>query len=499
MIKYKKINYRKGIAMTFSDMTFVRKFSMNFYKNLKISTAKMTFTSDFTDTERGDLYPIIKKDAGLTEYVRPAGYTVSGSGSVERLFCSFFPWATYEIGFESLDGKAGFVFFGDGARAEAFVENDAWETFITVRHGGKENKVQLHYDTSSKFSLIVTSRPGAFDVYVSECGNIHFLFTEQAPEFQRSNVESFYKKAKVSLILSGNVSISSAEAYVDCGVAQADIRPFRYENGELIEEDGRVFLSISARQAVGCYQAILSWLPGTCDFKMEGAVFYSNGDGKIHGEVAASYVYNREDGKWHVWVRNAAAGHVLSYATFDYDVRYGINVLDVNPLPLMTRETLDDFALLGKKGDEDPDFTYDEKRKKWLFALCRIDEETKKYRYFFFESDKPGCDYKFVGLAPAGEETGGSIVRLDGKIFFICGNNFTKKSSEYRVYEWGKFDTFTNLKCDYSDGGFRGWGTVMPVRRGSRTTYFWLTFDRTLLSKSYNWSYGNIYCFEGVL
>jgi hypothetical protein len=73
MIKYKKINYRKGIAMTFSDMTFVRKFSMNFYKNLKIPTAKMTFTSDFTDTERGDLYPIIKKDAGLTEYVRPAG------------------------------------------------------------------------------------------------------------------------------------------------------------------------------------------------------------------------------------------------------------------------------------------------------------------------------------------------------------------------------------------------------------------------------------------
>ena len=111
---------------------------------------------------------------------------------------------------------------------------------------------------------------------------------------------------------------------------------------------------------------------------MEGAIFYSNHDGAIHGEVAASYVYNRLDGKWHVWVRNGSAGHVLSYACFDYDVRFGVNIIDVNPLPLMTAENLDDRILLGKKGDEDPDFTYDEKRKKWLLALCRIDENDSR-------------------------------------------------------------------------------------------------------------------------
>jgi hypothetical protein len=31
---------------------------------------------------------------------------------------------------------------------------------------------------------------------------------------------------------------------------------------------------------------------------------------------------------------------------------------------------------------------------------------------------------------------------------------------------------------------------------GSRTRYFWMTFDRHNGS-GYTWSYGNIYCFEG--
>ena len=68
-------------------------------------------------------------------------------------------------------------------------------------------------------------------------------------------------------------------------------------------------------------------------------------------------------------------------------------------------------------------------------------------------------------------------VKLDGKTYFVCGNSFSETSS-YRVYEWGKFDTFTKLSADFPDGGFRGWGTLMPIKLGSRTRYFWLTFDR---------------------
>lgn len=50
-------------------------------------------------------------------------------------------------------------------------------------------------------------------------------------------------------------------------------------------------------------------------------------------------------------------------------------------------------------------------------------------------------------------------------------------------------------KFDFCDGGFRGWGTLMPVKLGSRTRYFLMTFDRHNGSE-FNWSYGNVYCFE---
>ena len=413
--------------MNFSDMTFIRKFSMNMYKTLNIPMAKMTFTSDFLSTVRGDLYPLISSDENTVEKLTPGAYSVAG-GRAERLIASFFPYATYKMKISSLtSGTAGFAFVNSETRAEVLVENDGWEKHVIVKHKDGEEKTPLTREINDNFAIIVTARLGHFDVYVAEGDIIEFLVTVKVPSFSSSNQNKFYQRTKVHTILSGNATIKGAESYIDCGIAQADIRPFRYENGELVMENGRIFLAISSRMASGGHHTVLSWLPGTADFRMEGAIFYSNGDDALHGEVAASYVFNRMDGKWHVWIRNGSAGHVLAYASFDYDIRFGVNILDVEPLPVMTAENLDDFALLGKKGDEDPDFTYDEVRKKWLFTLCRIDTALRTYRYYFFESDRPDKDYKFVGLGPVGEETGGSILRLDGKFFFAL--LFCNKSS----------------------------------------------------------------------
>ena len=481
--------------MNFSDMTFIRKFSMNFCKNLNIPLSKMTFTSDFISTVRGDPYPLVSSDSGITEHVSAACYSVSG-GKAERLMGEFFPFATYRMKLSSVNGCAGFAFVGPDARAEILVESDGWETFVSVNHSGEKKKIPLQREMCDGFALVVTSRPAYFDIYAQYDECIEFVASVNVTSFDKSNDVHFYQKTKVHTFVCGSAAILGAESYIDCGIGQADIRPFRYENGDLIMENGRVFIALTSRLAAGEYQSVISWLPGTADFRMEGAIFYSNpGDDSIYGEVGASYVFNRMDGRWHVWIRNASAGHVLAYASFDFDIRFGVNILDVNPLPLMTAENLDDEALLGKKGDEDPDFTYDSEHKKWLFSLCRIDEETRKYRYYFFESDSPDGDYKCIGRGNPGEETGGSILRLDGKIFFVCGNSFSA-ISDYRVYEWGNFGSITNLKCDYPDGGFRGWGTVMPIRYGSRIRYFWLTFDRKLMNSKYNWSYGNLYCFE---
>ena len=90
-----------------------------------------------------------------------------------------------------------------------------------------------------------------------------------------------------------------------------------------------------------------------------------------------------------------------------------------------------------------------------------------------------------------GEETGGSFVKIENELHFICGNSFSTRS-DYRIY---RKDGMHNAHFYFDDGGFRGWGTVIPVHQGSRTRYYWLTFDRHNGS-DYNWSYGNFYCFE---
>ena len=154
-------------------------------------------------------------------------------------------------------------------------------------------------------------------------------------------------------------------------------------------------------------------------------------------------------------------------------------------------DTSDITAFAGFKGDEDPDLIFDKENNRWLLAICRINPTTKSYVYVFFESKDPFNNYTYIGRGKDGAETGGSFVRINGELFFACGNDF-KATSEYRVYSKNGMQIAT---FHYPDGGFRGWGTVVPIKLGSRTRYFWLTFDRHKGSK-YNWSYGNLYCFE---
>ena len=153
----------------------------------------------------------------------------------------------------------------------------------------------------------------------------------------------------------------------------------------------------------------------------------------------------------------------------------------------------DDTLWLAKTGDEDPDFTYDHERGKWYMTICRS-VKGAGYRYFLFESDEPFSGYRHVCHTESGENTGGLMVRIRGRRALVCGSDF-KARAEYRVYPLGDFSHFQRLTCDFDDGGFRGWGSLMPVPCGNRAKYVWMTFDRHNGS-DYNWSYGNLYAYE---
>lgn len=452
------------------------------YKNLKLKLGEMSFYKDFVSDTRGDLYPILSKSDDCYEYVECNRYGVR-KGSVCRLLGQFFPFATYELTATVKEGGAGFRFILPSAEAQISVSSGK------LRFICNDHTEELDF-CMKEFSMIVSCRPGAFDVYFRKNGKAEFFATFTEPAFKSSNDYAEFSDGKVALAVYGEVEVKEVSFYIDNGTSIADMRPVRYENGEVMVEGGKVYVTASIRMQAGSFQGIFSWIPGTSEFELTGALFYDCGDGRWCGDVAASLLWHRDEKLWYLWVCAFSHGHILARSTFEGDVRFGVNVIDVE---LMKKADADSpfESFLAFAGDEDPDFFYDAENSRWLMAICRLDPESKKYRYVFFESEKPFEGYRYIGKGRDGAETGGSFVKVNGEQYFLCGNDF-HATSDYRIY--GKHG-MSAPNFDYPDGGFRGWGTLIPIKLGSRTRYFWLTFDRHRGS-NYNWSYGNLYCFE---
>lgn len=471
--------------MKITDTTFHRIFSKSMYKNLHLPIWEMTFSKDFVNTSRGDLYPIISKSDDCDEAVCHNEYILK-SGKIERLAGAFFPFATYEISFSAKDGACGFSFRLPEAGAEILFESG-----LITFCAGDESDSAVYVSEGGETTAIISCRPGAFDVYILKNEKPEYITTFRSKLFEKSNRQDVFQKSFVCMTAQGDAVIYSVRSYIDCGISQADVRPIKYENGDVIYENGKVFILTSIRMQEGAFQGVLSWVPATSDFELVGAIFFDSGDGVWRNYLASSIIFNREKSEWYLWTSSFENGHILCHARFTGDPRFGVNIIDTQLMKTAEDPKFTDF--LGIKGDEDPDLYYDAEAKKWYMAICRVESESKNYRYVFFESDEPFDNYKCIGFAKDGEETGGSFVKIGDERVFVCGNSFSKRS-DYRIYTK---DALHSASFDFDDGGFRGWGTVIPISMGSRKRYFWLTFDRHNGS-SYNWSYGNIYCFEAI-
>lgn len=473
------------------EMNFKRLFSLTMYKNKKLKLGQMSFFKDFVNDTRGDLYPVYEKEGKIFEQISSGKYSFSSAdGHILRLIGAYFPYASYEMSSEILNGKCGFSFVGKNRRADIlFSEADGK---YVCSCGDETFNSGIECVENPKF--IVTCRGSAFDIYINSGSKPEFVHTFTAEEFKASVYYDEFKDMKAGVYLSGEAVVTNAEFYMDCGISQADMRPVKYENGEIMTENGKVYLTMSVRMQAGWYQGVFSWVPGSAEFELCGALFFDTGDGMWGDDVASSVLYHREEKMWYLWVCSFSHGHILGYAKSEGDMRFGVNAVDITLMDKMTEESSDE-EFLGKEGDEDPDFIYDKKSGKWLMSICRLVEEDGKenYRYFLFESDNPFAGYKHIANAKSGAETGGSFVKTDKGIYFVCGNGFDKRA-EYRIYIVPNMDEYELIRCDYDDGGFRGWGTVMPLKAGTRTKYYHLTFDRHNGSE-YNWSYGNIYCY----
>ncbi len=473
--------------MNIQNAMFRRKFAKSMYKNLKLSLCEMTFTKDFVNDTRGDLYPVLDKSSDCIERVVQNHYVLE-QGSIQRYMGQFFPYASYEITFETAEGEVGLGF----KLPECEVKVLYHQGKICLKTEDQTEQTEFPYANDGPQTMIITCRPGCFDVYWMVGGAASFVHTFEASDFANSNLQRSFEQGYVSLCAAGAAKVTAACGYIDSGISQADYRPIRYENGEIMIEQGKIYFTGSIRMQAQCFQGVFSWVPGTSQIELVGALFFDCGDGKWCGDVASSILYHRPSGSWYHWVCSFSHGHILGHACYKGDPRFGVNVVDIQLMPAMKPEDgIYDFV--GLKGDEDPDFFYDAVEECWYMAICRVDPTNGRYRYVFYKSARPFDGYEYIGKGLDGAETGGSFVHIQDEVYFVCGNDFNAKS-DYRIYSK---EGMVQAQFDFPDGGFRGWGTVMPIRMGSRERYFWLTFDRHNGS-DFNWSYGNLYCFEAT-
>lgn len=482
--------------MNFENVVFRRLFSVNMRKKLRISLAEMSFENDFTVTERGNLYPAVTLMPYTAEKIENGIYHVNG-GCLRRLICEHFPFAEYKINLIRLSGKAGISFLNtfSGNCVDVYVESSPNGFSVCFSTNGCIYAGGLSFPVTAQ-SVSFGTRGREIDVYYEINGHRNFAGSIDVPALEDSCSCPFPFKA----LLYCEAEVFETDeilSYIDNGLALADMKPVRYIDGSTFICAGRVYFTMSSRLGSGGYQSVISWLPGTCEFRLEGAVFFDIGaKGKISGDVASCVLYDREKEEFLIWMCAFSNGHILGCGKTAGDILHGISVVDVTLMEKKEGSTETEFYAL--EGDEDPDFYYDREKKKWFLSVCRVRKfgERNTYSYVKFESDEPLAGYKYYGATCKTGETGGMTVEIDGKKYFMCGAEMSE-ISKYRIYDAETLELLTEAEYDYPDGGFRGWGTLLPVNAGNRHRVFQLTFDR-VLSSDFNWSYGNLYVFEAV-
>ena len=474
-----------------SELNFRRCFSLNPYRRLKLDISEMSFSKDFISDKRGDPYPLLETEGDISESVSGGIYTLKSSsgGYVKRMFSQFFPIISYSFSVKAAENcKVGISLEDNGLDFSVLI-SDKGEGEISF----EKEKIPFTAGKIEGCTVTLTFRNSGVSIYKTDCQTEKLLKDFRFKDFEKLSYYNVFSDtvAAVCCQLSENsrLEISEVKAFLCDGISHADMKPIRYEDGTPIVENGRIFFTFTSRLESEMYQSVISLCPSLCDFRLEGAMLFDTGDGKCCTDVASSVIFDRSAGLWYIWMCSFSHGHVPARAKTSADPRFGINIIDVKLLK--ESKDGDNFRFAGISGDEDPDLCFIDG--KWNLTVCRLFGK-EGYKYLRFVSDSPLDGFTYADCTPTGGKTGGLMVPFEDGYYFICGTDFNSRA-KYDVYPYNDFSKREPLKCNYDDGGFRGWGTVFAHDSGTRRYYYWITFDRHNAS-DYNWTYGNIYMYR---
>ncbi len=482
--------------MNFENVVFKRLFSVNLRKKLRIRLAEMSLENDFTITDRGNLYPVISQSQNVTEKIENGVYCVNG-GQTRRLICEHFPFAEYSFNILDLSGKAGFSFYNteNEEMIDVFIESISGK-YRALYTSGKQTFLTETEIPAEAQTVSFGTRGSAVDIYYGINGHFNYAGSIDIPALADACGYPFTFKA-LFFCEAECFRTDKIEAYLDNGSALADMKPIRYTDGSTMLVDGRIFFTMSSRLGSGGYQSVISWLPGTCEFKLEGVIFFDiNSKRKISGDIASCVLYDKEKDEYLLWMCAFSSGHILGYGKTDSDILHSVSIIDITLMERKDGSSETEFYAL--EGDEDPDFYFDTEKGKWYLSICRTRNfgDRRTYSYVKFESDNPFSGYIYYGATEKTGETGGMTALIDNKRYFMCGAEMSAVS-KYRIYDADTLTMLAEAEYDYPDGGFRGWGTMFPINSGNRQRIIQFTFDR-VLGSDFNWSYGNLYVFEAI-
>lgn len=297
-------------------------------------------------------------------------------------------------------------------------------------------------------------------------------------------------------ISTGIGSYEQIKQVVSCGIAQADIRAITYEDGSPFIENNKLYLSASGR--TGSAGPLIFELDlGTYNLKLIGTIITSisntalSYDNKVWHGGAAHILFDRNSAQWIISISGHRLSHLLYISKSYSDVRFGITHLDFSLL---------DYAN-ATSGDEDPQIFYSDLLDKYVLVYASSYNDTSYY-VEIQTSDYIDHGFSHIASIKGISATGITTTKVGGDWYTITGNSEDSNGiNRYNIYQWRLTEGVLSLidkgllNIDYEDGGYRGWGSVIPVYKGDYTEYLFITFDRLRTENEDNWTYGNLYLY----
>lgn len=467
-------------SVSLPDLTFVRQnFVRNYYStSILTSSIEMDGPDLFLPNSAnlvlaGGSPSGLKQDRGTLVFLQD-DMTVVRVGAFHPFFC-------YEADFRNLpiSGKAGISFYANNGESRIVVFRQGREMVAcldgeilksSAYAGGDYLGLRVQY-TGKRFHVFATGEEGV------------------QPELLMSIA---CDKAFVDMPLKwswgiyaegcGGTTLARAQSRLSCGTGQADPQVIQYSDGTPYIKDGRLYLCMTTRgfeQIPDSYQGVYSLGLVGYDLRLEGALFFGENDGVLHGYHASKVV--RHGDEWLVLTTtHGGAKHTLAWARTEADILHGIHYLECREL---------DFPHNDRAGSafnaEDPDFFYDAKAKRWRLAYCALKD--RSYVTYLCESKSWNGGYRQIAVSEQDNNTGIRITSVGGKRYVLSGGTDTT----FHIYEYPSLKYAGNFKQEFPNGGFRGWPTIVPVRYGNYERYLWITFDRGAQTGRY--SYGTLY------